>query len=57
MSKDKRRRSRSSSGKRKPYRVPELTVHGDLSALTRSKKGKTNDGFGKPKTRVSIFNA
>lgn len=56
MSKGKKRRSRSSTGNRKPYRVPELTVHGDLSGLTRSKKGKTSDGAGKPKTRVSIFN-
>ena len=56
MSKGKRRRSRSSAGDRKPYQVPQLTVHGDVGALTQAKKGKTNDGFGKPKTRMSIFN-
>ena len=56
MSKGKRRRSRPSTGNRKPYRVPELTVHGDVGSLTRAKKGKTSDGGGKPRTRVSIFN-
>ena len=56
MSKAKRRRSRPHAGDRKPYRVPELTVHGDVGALTHAKKGKTNDGGGKPRTRMSIFN-
>jgi len=56
MSRGKRRRSRSSAGDRKPYHVPQLAVHGDVGALTQAKKGKTSDGAGKPKTRMSIFN-
>ena len=56
MNKGKNRRSRPAAGDRKPYRVPQLTVHGDVGALTQAKKGKTNDGAGKPKTRMSIFN-
>ena len=40
-------------GKKRPYRVPRLTVHGDLKALakTTGKGGASADG-GKPASRV-----
>jgi hypothetical protein len=38
---------------RKPYRRPQLKVHGDLRALTGAKAGAKNDGPGKPRTRLS----
>lgn len=53
MNKGKKGQSRQSTGKRKPYRSPELTVHGDIRALTRAKAGTNTDGTGKPKTRAS----
>jgi len=49
--------TRRRRGDRKPYVQPKLMVHGDIRTLTRAKKGTTNDGFGKPRTRRSIFNA
>lgn len=57
MNKGKKRRTRKSTGPKKPYRPPELTVHGDLRALTRTKKGKKSDGTRKPATRTSGGNA
>jgi len=36
---------------KKPYRPPQLVVHGDIRALTRSKKGFNSDGSRKPRTR------
>ena len=42
-----------SQGGRKPYRPPELTVHGDIRSLTRSKRGKKSDGGQKPATRTN----
>jgi hypothetical protein len=57
MNTGKKGQSRQNDRTRQPYRPPELIVHGDLRALTRSKKGTKSDGVGKPKTRVSLFNA
>ena len=39
--------------KKRPYRAPTLTVHGDLKALAKAtvKAGTSNDG-GKPGTRA-----
>jgi hypothetical protein len=56
MSNGRKAQSRPSTGTKKPYRSPALTVHGDVRDLTHAKKGKTSDGTGKPKTRISIFN-
>ena len=42
---------------RKRYAHPKLKVYGDIRALTRNKKGATNDGTGKPRTRRSILSA
>lgn len=54
MNKGKKGQSQRSTGKKKPYRSPELTVHGDIRALTRVKGGSANDGGGgKPKTKAS----
>ncbi len=41
---------------KKPYRKPELLVHGDLRALTQAKRGRRFDGIGRPRTRVRIRN-
>jgi hypothetical protein len=51
MNRGNKGRPRQSAGKKQPYRSPELTVHGDIRALTRSKRGTSNDGTGKPRTR------
>jgi hypothetical protein len=42
---------------KRPYRAPRLVVHGDLRTLTQAKKGASNDGSGKPRTRLSGSNA
>ncbi len=39
--------------KKRPYRTPRLTVHGDLKTITMAKGGSSNDGGGKPRTKVS----
>ena len=40
------------SGK-KPYRKPELVVHGNIRELTKANKGgHANDGSGKPSTNA-----
>lgn len=44
-----KRRPRS----KKPYRKPQLKVHGDIRALTGAKAGTKADGAGKPSTKVS----
>lgn len=45
---------RESRDPRKPYRSPKLAVYGDLRVLTKTKKGKKNDGGGgKPNTRMN----
>ena len=43
MNKGKKGQSRQSTGKKKPYRSPELTVHGDIRALTRGGTGTKSD--------------
>ena len=43
----------SKAKKRKPYRRPKLTVHGDIRELTRTKGGTKADGTGKPATKAS----
>ncbi len=45
------------AGRKKPYRTPKLTVHGDIRTLTRAKAGTKSDGAGKPATRASGGNA
>ncbi len=42
---------------KKPYRKPTLKVHGDIRALTGAKGGTSNDGPGKPKTKLAGANA
>jgi len=49
--------SRRSLRRRKAYQAPKLKVHGHLGELTRRKKGRFNDGAGKPRTRASGGNA
>ena len=39
--------------RKRPYRTPALTVHGDLKAITAAKAGASSDGGGKPRTRLS----
>lgn len=51
MNKGKKDQSRRSTGKKKPYRSPELTVHGDIRALTRTKGSNRTDVTG-PKTKL-----
>lgn len=53
MSKGKKHRARRGVGTKKPYRTPELTVHGSINTLTRAKAGGKSDGGGKPVTRAS----
>jgi hypothetical protein len=54
MNKGKKHESRQGTGTKKPYRSPELSVHGDIGTLTRSKKGTSYDGTGKPRTKSGI---
>jgi len=39
--------------RKKRYRTPSLTVHGDLRRLTQAKGGMMGDGGGMPKTRMA----
>jgi hypothetical protein len=39
--------------KKKPYRKPQLAVHGDIRDLTRTKGSTHADGTGKPATKAS----
>jgi hypothetical protein len=52
-----RRPAAPQHAKKRPYRTPELTVHGDLKTLTRAKGGFGADGTGKPRTKSSGMNA
>ena len=52
-----RRPAAPQHGKKRPYRTPELAVHGDLKALTMAKGGGSADGAGKPRTKASGANA
>ncbi len=45
-------KSKSESRKKKPYRPPRLVTYGDFRSLTRSKGGSSNDGQGKPRTKL-----
>jgi hypothetical protein len=38
--------------KKRPYRTPVLTVHGDFRTLAMAKPGSNNDGSGKPRTKA-----
>lgn len=38
---------------KRPYRAPVLKVHGDFRKLTAAKGGTSNDGSGKPSTKLS----
>jgi hypothetical protein len=42
---------------KRPYRTPELKIHGDFRTLTSVKDGSAADGTGKPKTKSSGPNA
>lgn len=47
-------KSESRKSAKKTYRSPKLQVYGDLRVLTKTKKGKKNDGGGgKPNTWMS----
>jgi hypothetical protein len=49
------RKSPDPGARKKPYRSPRLTVHGNLRTLTKAtgtKNGSMNDGAGLPKTRA-----
>lgn len=41
------------SSRKKPYRTPAVTIHGDIRRLTQMKGGALGDGAGVPKTRTS----
>jgi hypothetical protein len=38
---------------KRPYRAPELKIHGDFRRLTAAKGGTMVDGAGKPSTKSS----
>jgi hypothetical protein len=42
---------------KRPYRTPELKVHGNFRKLTAAKGGASADGTGKPKTKDQGPNA
>jgi len=44
--------SARNASRKKPYRSPSLTVHGDLRRLTQMKGGTMNDAGMKPTTRT-----
>jgi hypothetical protein len=53
--KSSKRRSRVKSARnKKPYQPPQLVTYGDLRRLTNMKLGSTNDGHGKPHTRMGM---
>jgi hypothetical protein len=51
MTKTKRMPARSL--KKRPYKTPKLSIHGDLRIITRAKGGALGDGGPNPKTRVA----
>jgi hypothetical protein len=51
MRKPAMRKHRDTQKPRRPYRAPELKVHGDFRKLTAAKGGNMGDGSGKPSTR------
>jgi len=48
-----RKKNEPPHAKKRPYRPPELTTHGDLKALTMGKGANQTDSGGMPKTRTS----
>jgi len=48
-------KSKSQNRKKKPYSSPRLVAYGDFRTLTRvsAKGGTSNDGTGKPTTKLS----
>ena len=57
MQKPAMRKHRNPRTARRPYRAPELKVHGDFRKLTAAKAGNMGDGTGKPSTRSGGTNA
>ncbi len=53
MKRAKRPPTRHRDAHKRPYVTPRLTVHGDIGALTQTKKGHFSDGTKKPATRAS----
>ncbi len=45
-------KSKAQNRKKKPYSSPRLVAYGDFRTLTRSKGGSSNDGQGKPRTKL-----
>jgi hypothetical protein len=52
MNQGKKGQSQRSTGKKKPYRSPELTVHGGIRALTAKSGLKADGGGGVPRTKL-----
>lgn len=50
--KSSKRKPPTQPSRKKRYRTPSLTVHGDLRRLTQAKGGCLGDGGGMPKTRT-----
>jgi hypothetical protein len=50
--KSSKRKTPPQSSRKKRYRTPSLTVHGDIRRLTQAKGGMLGDGGGMPKTRT-----
>jgi hypothetical protein len=48
------RHSSPAPTRKKRYRQPQLTVHGDLRRLTQVKMGTNMDGAGRPMTRGAM---
>lgn len=48
-------KSKAQNRKKKPYSSPRLVAYGDFRTLTRvsAKGGTSNDGGGKPRTKLS----
>jgi hypothetical protein len=53
MRKPAMRKKRNPQTPKRPYRAPELKVHGDFRKLTAAKGGNMGDGSGKPSTRTT----
>ena len=53
MRKPATRKRRDPLTAKRPYRAPELKIHGDFRKLTAAKGGNMGDGSGKPSTRAT----
>lgn len=51
MRKPATRKRRDPLTAKRPYRAPEVKIHGDFLKLTKAKGGNMGDGTGKPSTR------